>query len=208
MERHLTIYQEGFMAEKQNVVTPERFDSGLTYRDYLSQVKVNKDRFEEYYNACQLVGQDVEFFRRVAQMPDGVARILVLGEEWCPDFFRGMPVIERIAEASGIEMRIFARDRNMDIMNEFLKDGQFASIPTVVFYTGEQQYICHWIERPAIANTERIQIEDEVRKENPAASQQEIRMQVGERTRSRYPAWQQETVREIRQIISEKLGLK
>jgi hypothetical protein len=195
------------MTEKKSVVTKERFASGLTYKDYISQIKVNKDRFEEYYKTFKLSTKDRDFFRKAAKMSNGAAKVLVLGEDWCPDVFRGMPVIARITEASDMEMRIFPRDQNLDIMNEFLNRGQFTSIPTVVFYTKEQHYIGHWIERPELANWERAKIEEEVKKEKPGASEQEIRKLVGERTRARYPAWQQESVREIRQMLSEKLGI-
>ncbi len=195
------------MTEKRSVVTSERFASGLTYKDYIEQIKVNKDRFEEYYKTFQLSIEDKEFFRKVAKMPNGAAKVLILGEDWCPDVFRGMPVIAHIAEASGIEMRIFPRDQNLDIMNEFLNRGQFMSIPTVVYYTKDQQYICHWIERPELANQERSKIEEQVKKEKPGASEQEIRTMVGERTRARYPAWQQESVREMRQMLAKKLAI-
>ncbi len=195
------------MAEKKSAVTPERFASGFTYKDYIAQVKVNKDRFDEYYKTGQLSAGDKEFFLKIAKMSNGVAKILVLGEDWCPDVFRGLPVIAHIAETLGIELRIFPRDQNLDIMNEFLNQGKFMSLPTVVFYTKDLGYICHWIERPALANQERAKFEGDVKKEKPGASEQEIRAMVGERTRARYPAWQQESVREIRQMLAKKLGI-
>ncbi|MBI2979605.1 MAG: thioredoxin family protein [Chloroflexi bacterium] len=195
------------MAEKKSVVTRQRFASGFTYKDYIAQIKVNKDKFEEYYQTAQLSNEDKEFFRKVAGMPDGAAKVLVLGEDWCPDAFRGIPLIARIAETAGMEMRIFPRDLNLDIMNEFLNQGQFMSLPTVVFYTKDQQYICHWIERPEFANQDRAKIEAEIKKKNPAGSEQEIRTLVGESTRARYPVWQQESAREIRQMLGKKLGI-
>ncbi len=60
----------------------------------------------------------------------------------------------RIAEAAGIELRVFPRDDNLDIMNEFLNHGESQSIPTFVFYTSDHRYIAHWIERPVKANAE------------------------------------------------------
>lgn len=195
------------MAQKQSVVTPKRFASGFSYKDYMAQIKVNKDRFDEYYGTGQLSDEDKDFFRKVAQAPHGATKILVLAEDWCPDVYRGVPVMARIAEASGMEMRIFPRDQNLDIMDEFLNRGEFRSIPTVVFYTKDQQYICHWSERPELANRERAGIEEVTKKEMPNASEQELRTAVGMRTRARFPAWQQESVREMRQMLAEKLGI-
>lgn len=195
------------MTEKPSAVTPERFVSGFTYQDYIAQVKVNKNQFEKYYATGQLSAEDAQFFRKASQARNGVARMLVLGEDWCPDVFRGLPVMARIAEAAGIEMRIFPRDQNLDIMNEFLNQGKFMSMPVAVFYTKDLRYIGHWIERPASANRERTQIEADVRKDRPQAAEPEVQMVIRERLQARYPAWQQESIREMRQMLSEKLGL-
>jgi len=195
------------MTGTASVVTSERFASGFTYQEYIASIRVNKERFEEYYIAAQLSSEDKEFFCKAVQRQDGPAKMLVLGEDWCPDVFRGMPVMARIAEASGMEMRVFPRDRNLDIMNEFLKHGQFMSIPVAVFYTRDLTYICHWTERPEPADRERAAIEDKAREEMPGAGEQEIRAVVRDRTRPRYPVWQQESVHEMRLMLAGRLGI-
>ena len=133
--------------------------------------------------------------------------MMVIGEDWCPDVYRGMPVMAKIAEAAGMEMRTFPRDSNMDIMNEFLKEGKWASIPTAVFYTRDHQYICHWIERPALADREMDEITAQVGQEQPDASDPQVRAVARPRNQERYPVWQQESVREIREMLSDLLGL-
>ena len=193
------------MSEQTSVVTPERFSSGLTYKDYIAQIKVNKDRFDQYYQSVEVSPDDADFFKKAVEA--GVTKMLVLGEDWCPDVYRGMPVAARISEASGMELRVFPRDENLDIMNEFLKDGEFQSIPTVVLYTNDHDYLGHWIERPAKANEERVQIEAEVKQEMSGSSDEEVRNTIRERTTARFPAWQQESVKEIRQLISDKAGV-
>ncbi len=195
------------MQIKPSVVTPERFTSGFTYPDFIAQIKVNKEQFEKYYESGQLSAEDGEFFRQAAQAPDGIGRMLVLGEPWCPDVFRGMPVAARISEVTGVEMRIFPRDENLDIMNEFLNRGEHISIPVIVFYTPDLRPICHWIERPVLANQEREQIQASVKKEMPDASEQEQRAETRKRTQARYPAWQQESIREMRRMLAEKLNI-
>ena len=195
------------MATEKSVVTPERFAAGLTFKDYIAQINVNKDRFEEFYKTAQLTADDAAFFRRAAGLPNGLNKILVIGEDWCPDVFRGMPAMARIAEAAGIELRVFPRDKNLDIINEFLNEGKYQSIPVCVFYTGDLKYIAHWIERPAQANEERVQIEAEIKKQLPAANEQEMRAAVRERTQARYPAWQQATIKEMRKLLEGKLGI-
>ncbi len=196
------------MVRETSVVTPERFASGFTYQDYLAQIKVNKNWFQQLYDNFQINPEDTEFFRKAVQHPQGPAKMMVIGEDWCPDVYRGMPVMARIAEAADMEVRVFPRDSHMDIMNEFLKEGKWASIPTAVFYTRDHQYICHWIERPALAEREMDEIAAEVQKGLPEdATDQQIRAAARPRNQERFPVWQQESVREIREMLAEHLGL-
>ncbi len=193
------------MAEKTTVVTPERFAAGFTYADYIAQIKVNRDKFEQYYESARLTDDDAAFFRRAKDA--GATRMLILGEDWCPDVFRGMPVLIKIAEAAGMETRIFPRDENLDIMNEYLKDGEFMSIPVPVFYTESMDEIGHWHERPVSANEEMPKLTEQTQAEMPDADEQEFRRTVRERMQARYPDWQVETVREIRELLAEGLSL-
>lgn len=195
------------MVDTTSIVTPQRYATGFTYAAYVAQVTVNKERLSDFYNGFQLPADDAEFFRRIAKGPGGAARILVVGEDWCPDVFRGLPVAARIAEAAGMELRMFPRDKNPDIMNLFLNQGQFMSIPVIVFYTRDFGYIWHFTERPASANRERVEIEAQMKKEMPSASEQDFRNAMRQRLASRQVAWQQETVREMRQMLAEKLGV-
>ena len=53
-----------------------------------------------------------------------------------------------IAQASGMDMRVFPRDKNLDIMNLYLNQGKFMSIPVFAFFDRNLNPLCHWIERP------------------------------------------------------------
>jgi len=60
----------------------------------------------------------------------------------------------RLAEETGIDLKIFFRDENLDIMNEFLYKGEYQSIPVFVFYSKDHEYLGHWIERSKKAREE------------------------------------------------------
>ena len=194
------------MARETSVVTPQRFQQGFTYPDYIAQIKVNKARFQELYESFQLAPEDARQLKELAQRPGGPARMLVLGEDWCGDVVRGLPVLARVAEAAGMELRVFPRDQHHDIMNEFLKDGQHMSIPTAVFYTSDHRYICHWIERPAVADRETREIEAAIRAENPDITDQEFGRERRARTGARAADWQRATVEELRDLLRASLG--
>jgi len=196
------------MAEKTSVVTPERFAQGLSYADYIAQINVNKDQFQSLYDQFQLTPEDAAFFSKAAQHSDGPAKMLVIGEDWCPDVYRGMPVMARLSEASGMEMRIFPRDSHLDIMNEFLKNGEYMSIPVAVLYTRNHKYIGHWIERPKAADQERAQIEEQIKRDLPDADDKASRAELRARNRARFPAWQQESVVEMRKMVMQHLNME
>jgi hypothetical protein len=187
--------------QKESIVTPERFESGLTWAQYLERVSRNREKFDYNYSETVLSDDDRAAFRDIARREGGAARVLVLGEDWCPDVFRGLPVLVRIAEAAGMDLRVFPRDDNLDIISEFLKDGEHQSIPTVVFYTRDHRYIAHWIERPAKANAEI----PGMMKLFEGKSREEAKPLYDEFQHGPvWASWRHETVRELRALLEEK----
>ena len=187
--------------QQESVVTTERFASGMTWTQYLGHISRNREKFEYNYSETVLSEADTAAFRRLAARENGPAGVLALGEDWCPDVFRGIPVVARIAEASGMEFRIFPRDDNPDIMNEFLNQGEHLSIPVFVFYTRDHRHIAHWIERPAKANAEL----PEMMQIFAGKSREEARPLYDEFQHGPVWAdWRRETVREILSLLEEK----
>jgi hypothetical protein len=196
---------------KESVVTPERFESGMTWASYFNEkVQRNKQKFQYNYDETTLSEDDTTAFKKLAAAANGPARVLALGEDWCPDVFRGLPVLVRIAEASGMDLRVFPRDDNLDIMNEFLNHGDAQSIPTFVFYTANHRYIAHWIERPAKANAEMGDVMKRYEGLDRANPEDVVKLrQIAEefQTGSQWADWRDETVREIRTLLEEKTGV-
>ena len=135
-------------------VTPERFAAGKTYDEYIASIERNREKFADNLERTRIGDEQATRLRALVARPDGPAKVLVIGEDWCPDVFRGMPVMQRIAQAAGMELRVLERDQHMEVMAHFRSGGEFDSIPVFVFFTREGRYLCHWIERPARANEE------------------------------------------------------
>ena len=191
------------MPQQTSVVTPQRFAQGMTFAEYMDTIKVNKARFEEYYAGAELPSEQAAALRELAGAAGGPARMLVIGEDWCGDVVRELPVLARVAEAAGLELRIFPRDENHDIMNEYLKEGKYMSIPVAVFYDQSHEYICHWIERSQTANREQGEIEAAIRSETPDITDQDFGRQRRARTAARATDWQQATVAELVALLQE-----
>ena len=123
-----------------------RFDKGLTYDAYKEQMTRNRDRLEQNEHSVELSKQDLAAFR---ELPRPV-KVVVLAEDWCGDVIANLPVLARLATDSGkLDVRIFLRDQNDDIMQRYLNKGQFKSIPVFVFLDEDFRELGHWIERPA-----------------------------------------------------------
>jgi hypothetical protein len=194
--------------QKQSIVTPERFAQGLTYEEWLAAIDRNQERFQENYEGVELSEEDAQAFRELAGKPGGPARCLVLAEPWCPDVFRGLPVMAKIAEAAGIELRVLPRDQNKDVMAQFLRNGEHESIPTFIFYTRDDRYICHWSERPALADEQMEELSRLTAPLRDANASQEERQRAVQayldfQKSPTWANWRQETVRELRGLLEK-----
>jgi len=201
------------------VVSPARFAQGLTYADFVSQAAVNRDKFEQYYKEAPITEGDFQFFRKAAAAPGGPKKVLAIAEAWCGDVYRELPSMARIAEASGMELRIFLRDQNPDIMNEFLSNaGKSRAIPVFVFYTEGLRYITHFTERSARAHAELAALGDQVKAELnlpleatvsslPEADRQLFLKTLIPRILPHFPDWQKDTIREMRQLLAGTLQI-
>jgi hypothetical protein len=127
-------------------VTRERFEQGMTYDEYKAQMTRNQERFAANERQLELNPEDVAVFQNLPRP----LNVLVLAEDWCADVIDNLPILGRLAAASGkLRLRIFLRDQNPDIMDQYLNQGQFRSIPVFVFFDEQFQEIGRFIERPA-----------------------------------------------------------
>lgn len=120
------------------------------------------------FEARRLNDAQTDALTWLACMPGGPAKMLVVSEEWSSDCRRDVPTLARIAEVTGMELRIFTRDGQRydetseliaDVIEAFRnhKDGQsWLSIPLCVFYTSDLNYLWHYTEYPAIYHKDRL----------------------------------------------------
>ena len=213
----------------RSVVTPERFAKGMTFDQYVKYTgsaenlareafgsyfpdggsrggprKDNSAVFRERYARTRLSDDQTAAITWLAAQPGGPAKILVISEDWSSDCRRDVPVLARLAEAGGMELRIFNRDGkkilgtrrpdpavapdgNLDLMLEFMNKkngGEWASVPVAVFYTTDLKELHRYFEYPAIYHKDRI------RGHQQAARPGETEAQTKERDRREFVAMQ------------------
>ena len=123
-------------------MTPERFAQGLTFAAYLAQMRTNKERFETRMAEALITPADREAIR------GRKLRILVITEDWCGDALVGFPALARLVDdAPNVEMRVFLRDANPDVMDQYLKRGLYRTIPVIVFFDEQMNELARYMER-------------------------------------------------------------
>ena len=144
-------------------VTRERFNQGMTYDEFKNWMSRNRDRIEGYESKVQINPDDLAFFKNLRSPLD----VLAVGADWCYDVLTNLPVLARLAQESGkLNVRVFERDENPDIRDQYL-NGPYQSIPVFVFFDENFQEIGHWIERPKSVTQLRAQKRREVYSTNP-----------------------------------------
>ena len=141
------------MATAQSVVTKERLAQGISYDQWREQIDRNQDKFEDNFKGTNPDADEIAKMKAASAKLGGVT-CMAIGEAWCPDVVRGMPAAAKMCEAAGIPIKIFFRDQNLDIMNEFLYKGEFQSIPTLVFYDNDMNVLGVFHERAQKARDE------------------------------------------------------
>ena len=212
------------------MLTRERFAKGRTFAEYMDYTgsaenlareafggrylpdagsvggprRDNSAIFRERYARARLADHQAAAIKWLAAQPGGPAKLLVISEDWSSDCRRDVPMLARLAEAGGLEMRIFNRDgakilgqrrpdpaaypdANHDLMLQFLKKderGEWASLPVAVFYTKDFTELHRYIEFPAIYHKDRI------RSDQMAARPGETEEQARERAQREFLALQ------------------
>jgi Thioredoxin len=230
------------------VVTPARFAAGMTFPQYLDYIGTPENLAREsgwwlgrerrdlsagiraWYERLRLAPAQAEAIRWLAAQPGGPARILVISEEWSSDCRRDVCILARLAEAGGLELRIFNRDGsrfatgpradpaespNADLMNAFLyeRDGQtYQSIPVAVVYTRDFVELHRHIERPALYIKHRDAIVNAMQAPRPGETRDETWARFMHDWRALqqgpfFPIWASATADEILSALYERLLL-
>lgn len=145
-------------------ITRERFEQGMTYEAFKAQMTRNQERFVVNEEHFQLSPEDAAAF---ASLPD-LLPVLVLAEDWCGDVVANLPVLGKVAAQTGkLDLRLFLRDQNPDLMDAYLKEGKYRSIPVFVFFDQDFHEMGRMIERPAAATARRDQFRAEFAARHP-----------------------------------------
>ena len=125
-------------------MTKERFAQGLTLGQYVDQMTVNQELFRGALDRVAVGSEDAQVLDRLGRP----RKLLVITEDWCGTSLLHIPFVAKLVEGNPeIEMRIFLRDANPDVMDQYLKNGRYRSIPVFAFFDAEMNELGRFIEQ-------------------------------------------------------------
>ena len=125
------------------MVTKERFAQGMTLAQYIDQMSINRDRFVEALDEITIEPEDARVLERLG----ATRRVLVITEDWCGTCLAEVPFVARLIETNpNIEMRLFPRDANSDLMDQYLKNGLYRAIPVFAFFDEHMNEVGRFLE--------------------------------------------------------------
>ena len=126
------------------MVTKERFAEGLTLAQYVQQMGANKERFKTALARAAAAPPDPKLLERLGRP----RKVLVITEDWCGTSLVYVPGVAALAASDpGLDLRVFLRDENPDIMDQYLKRGLYRSIPVFAFFDEEMNELARFIEQ-------------------------------------------------------------
>ena len=157
------------------MVTRERFRQGMTWEQYLDQMTTNKETFLKFFGEAKIRPDDRAALDRLGTK----VYCLVLTEDWCGDALYNLPVLAKLVHGNPrVEMRIFLRDKNPDLMDQYLNQGIYRSIPVFAFFDENMNEVARFIERPPKLTEQlekaMLEVRKKLRAENLEAWRQEV----------------------------------
>ena len=122
------------------MITKARYYDGESYADFIARPIMNRELWQAITSRVLI---PVDLTGRVESL-GGHWHLLVLSEDWCGDAVNIVPIVAKLADGvSNMDLRILARDENLDIMDAHLTDGKSRSIP-IVIVLNEKFHECGW----------------------------------------------------------------
>ena len=114
---------------------------------YIDDMTVNKENVLSIYESFKLPNDD----QRLKQLQQSAySKVLVISEDWCGDAMMNLPILKRISEELNWEVRVFHRDEDMDLIDQYLTNGTSRSIPIFIFLNDNYEQETVWGPRAQI----------------------------------------------------------
>lgn len=110
---------------------------------YIHYTKLNLQRMKRWSKTFE---SDPKIITKIQSNPS--QKWWVVTELWCGDSAQNLPLIAKLANDTGIELRIVLRDDNPQVIDKYLTNGS-KSIPILVSFNDQDEQLFVWGPRPA-----------------------------------------------------------
>ncbi len=114
------------------------YNIALTPDEYREKLTELKDGFDKIYSEHRVTkDNDFKNFR------NSEIKLLIIAEPWCGHCMLNMPILFKLAEEAGIDVKVALRDDNEELMNGYLTNGNKV-IPKVIAIDNEEKETAVW----------------------------------------------------------------
>ncbi|AJI22213.1 thioredoxin family protein [Priestia megaterium] len=134
------------------------FEEGKSIQTYMNDMSTLKEESLAVYEQFQLPKDELADKLKAHKL-----HFLAITEDWCGDAMMINPIIRKVAEAAGIDVRVALRDADTELIDRHLTNGGRA-IPIILIFNNEGTLLGKWGPRAP----EVQQIVDELRATLPS----------------------------------------
>ena len=177
-------------------------------RQYIDQIKVNKQPFLDVYDAIELTPDAMSFIKGLREP----LKLAVFTADWCGDAMSTTPAVFRLVEgAENVEVQVFNRDEELELTDSFMPEERAGTVPVFVVFDPSMKEIARFIETANELVTEIDAMDEHIAREAEAESPGNPRALVrGRRTASRVARardWGEVILRAFVRTVDEGLAL-
>lgn len=114
------------------------YDNALSPEQYRATLTDLKDGFDKIYDEFSVSRDD-----DIETLKDKDMKVLVIAEPWCGHCMLNLPILLRISEAVGFDVRFSLRDENLDLMEQYQTNGKNV-IPRVIVLDADGNERAAW----------------------------------------------------------------
>lgn len=128
--------------------TENNTNSGAEVTEALaSYTMLNNQRMKRLDKTMKITPENVVFLEDF----DSDVYFLIITESWCGDAAQTMPMMNKVAQAAGVPLKVVLRDENLDLMDQFLTNGGRSIAKLILVDAATNLPITTWGPRPTTA---------------------------------------------------------
>ncbi|WP_042478784.1 thioredoxin family protein [Bacillus ndiopicus] len=94
------------------------FEEAISIQQYMDNMSTLREESFAIYNKFHVPNDEF-----IEQLKNSNLHILAITEDWCGDAMLNNPIVRKVAEAAGLDMRTSLRDADTDLIDKYLTNG-------------------------------------------------------------------------------------